>query len=246
MKKITLFLYFVSALSFFSCQNGSTGQEMIEYPLFAKGENVTDFVSKDGWNIHLTSAKLIFGPLKLCAHVPTFQYKSGDSLTDCGTVMGESTKAVVFDALNPEEQQLSMITGITGQVHSAAYDFGITWISGQGNPTVMDDELGGMSVLAEGTATKDASSFDFKFEIAITPHHEGVSTVSGISAEGNCDSSTQKLVIHTDPQEWFRYVNFGALANNEENPVILKEGTSVYNSFYMGLASGSIIDFEWF
>jgi hypothetical protein len=230
-------------IAFAGCDNSDTGQEMVSYPVVGKGDSASGSFIQDGWNISLTNAQLKFGPMKLCSHVPTF-YKSGDTMTDCGNVLGEFATASVFDALSDSEQELGILNGMTGIVNSSFYDFGYIWLSTQSEPVSMSELLDEQSVLVEGEATKDGSTINFRFELTITPSKRGISTVIGVETKSEISVNTKKLIVSAYPQEWFRLINFESLKDSQ-GVVELVQGTTLYNSFYYGIITGSAVNFCW-
>jgi hypothetical protein len=243
MKRISLLMLFL--LCFQGCKIGTTGEALIEYPLYGQGTSqAVAFESTDGWSIELSEASMVIGPLYLCSHQPTFS-KSGDSLTDCGKTMGEFNSSEVFDALSDEEQELGVIDGLSGQVNSIFYDHGWLWLTTMGEPLAQDDELNGKSVRITGRATKDASSFDFIFELELKPIQKGLQTVMGVGVATEGTEDTEKMIIQADPRHWLRNVKFNFLYDMGEDPLYLSEDTGTYNTIYFGITSSSPLVFEW-
>ncbi|MBU1239568.1 hypothetical protein KKF84_06225 [Myxococcota bacterium] len=243
MQKHLLFLViFLSS----GCKIGSTGEAMIEYSLYARGTSQSaSFTSTDGWDITLTEARLIVGPLLLCSHVPTFSKSGSDSLTECGKVMGDFDGATLFDALSDHEQFLGSLTGISGQINSIFYDHGYLWLPTQGEVQLVNDDLQGNSVTITGSATKDASTFDFVFSVPLIPIKKGLQTVMGVGVDFEGTPSTKKMVIQGDPAYWLRNVRFGPLYDMGTSPLILTEEMGTYNIVYYGLTTSAPLDFSW-
>jgi len=228
------------------CKIGSTGEALIEYSLYAQGSSQSaSFISTDGWNITLSQARLIVGPLLLCSHVPTFSKSGSDSLTECGKVMGDFDGATLFDALSDQEQLLGTLTGISGQINSIFYDHGYLWLPTQGEAQLLNDDLEGNSVSIAGSATKDASSFDFVFSLPLLPIKKGLQTVMGVGVDFEGTTDTQRMVIRGDPAYWLRNVRFGPLYEMGESPLILSEEMGTYNIVYYGLTTSAPLNFSW-
>lgn len=241
MKRTLLFLLPLLALS---CKIGSTGEALITYTLTGQGTpEATSFESKDGWQVELDEATLVMGPLYLCSHVPTFSTKGADSLTDCGKTMGEFSGATLFDALSATPQELGTVDGLSGQINSLFYDHGWLWLQTMGEPEpVMESEH---SLRITGTATKDASAFDFVFEIDLKPISKGLQTVMGVAVDYEGDTDTSNMTITADPRRWLRNVNFGPLYDFGEDPLVLNDEMGTYNTLYFGLTSSSPLEFSW-
>ncbi len=243
---LILLTFFVSSLVFAGCDDSSTtGQALVAYTMYGTGTGTTDFVSGDGWDIHLDEARLAFGPVEFCAHVPTFEIK--DSMTGCGVVMGQLSVAGVIDALDVQEQELGTVQGIEGQIHSVSYDMGVSWPSTQASPKTVTDALDGFSVRVSGTATKDGSEVPFVFEVTVTPPNQGLFAVRGIPADGSVTQETSSVVVSTDPVQWLRYVDWQKVKDMYDGttPVTCSEGSTLYNSVYYGITVGRPVNFEW-
>ncbi|MBN2723759.1 MAG: hypothetical protein JXR95_06785 [Deltaproteobacteria bacterium] len=240
MRKLPVFLM----LLILSCDDASTGQEFVTYTVHGVGDSSnSEMISEDGWTVNMTKAQLVVGSIKLCSHVPSF-YNKSDSLTECGQVMGEMTTAKAFDFIEDTESELGIMDGISGQVNSTFYNHGYIWLTTQGEPVSLSDDLDGLSALVEGTATKDASSFEFRLEIELLPNRKGNDLISGISASGYIDTSITRLEVRSDPRNWLRYIDFGKMACEEEI-CTLTEGSTLWNSFYYGIVQGGQLEFEW-
>ncbi|MGM0596638.1 MAG: hypothetical protein ACQES9_06320 [Myxococcota bacterium] len=226
-----------------ACDDANTGEKLVEYPLSVQGNSqAASFTSGDGWQIQLEAARMVFGNLILCSHLPTF---SKDSLTDCGEVMGEFAGAAEFDALSDEELNLGMVTGITGQIHSVGYNFGFIWMSSQSDPVFINPEKEKRSIYLKGNATRDASSFDFEFAIDVIPAKQGITSVGGVELEANVSSRTHSLQLVTDPRAWLAGIEFGKIAAWEGEIKTMEPGNLQYNTLYYNIAGGQIITFEF-
>ncbi|MDA3863623.1 MAG: hypothetical protein PF689_07100 [Deltaproteobacteria bacterium] len=242
MLLLKLILFFILIFNP-ACDDADTGEKLIEYPLYVQGNSqAASFTSGDGWQIQLESAKMVFGNLLLCSHLPTF---TKDSLTDCGEVMGEFAGAAEVDVLSDEEVNLGMVMGITGQIHSAGYNFGFIWMSSQGEPVFLNPVNKERSIYLKGNASRDASSFEFEFEIDVVPAKQGITGVGGISLKADVSSQTRSLKLVTDPSDWLAGIEFGKIANWEGEIKTIGPGNLQYNTLYYNIAGGQIIAFEF-
>jgi len=224
-----------------ACDQGSTGQQMIEYDLVGAPQQSATFTDARGWEITLTRAELTFGPLVFCSHQPTFL--KSDSLTDCGQVMGEFGAAVTWDLLAGADTVLGRLTGFTGQVHSAQYDFGWNWPSGQA-AALWKGDAGEASLLLEGTAEKGGITHEFAFELDAMPRGASLFTVAGLAAEGEQSTTTTAVTLAVSPQKMLRYIDFDLLPEQAE-PFTIVPGSALENQLNLGLTTGTPVTFEW-
>lgn len=227
-----------------SCDEGTTGQDFVSYPVYAVGNSQNAaFTSDDGWTVNLSSAELVIGSIKMCSHVPAL-FKE-DSLRECGQVLGEMTTAKAFDFLSDSEVLIGTMNGITGQIHSTFYNHGWIWLTSQGESVSISDDLDGMSAVITGSATKDASEFDFELEIALKPNRKGDDLISGIGCEGNVTTAVQRLEVRSDPRQWLRKLSFDLLSSCDDEVCGVNEGTTAWNSLFYGIVQGGQLEFTW-
>lgn len=238
--KILLFVAWLPVLVS-SCDSGTTGQQLIAYPLVGQPLEAGAFTDARGWEITLTRAKITFGPLVFCSHQPTFFKR--DSLTDCGQVMGEMTQAAVWDLLAQAPVEIGQVSGIEGQVHSLQYDFGWHWPPGAGEPSFLGD-AGEASLELEGEAVQGGDRVAFSFRVDVRPQNSGLFTVAGLAAEGAPDAATLRARVRISPERVLRYVDFSLYAQNG-GVLTAPPGSALENQLRMGLVSGSPLQFEW-
>jgi hypothetical protein len=233
---IAFFLILLAA-----CEQGTTGQTMIEYEVAGAPLESGTFTDAGGWEITLTRAGLTFGPLVFCSHQPTFL--KSDSLTDCGQVMGEFGQAVTWDLLSDADTVLGPLTGFTGQVHSVQYDFGWNWPSGQAAP-LWKGEAGGVSLILEGTASKDGIIHAFEFAFDVQPRGAALYTVAGLPADGDQSTATGRVTLSVSALKMLRYVDFDLLPE-QTVPFTVTPGSALENQLRLGLTTGTPVTFVW-
>lgn len=238
----TIFIFMhISMLCLAACEEGSTGQSLISYPLMGHPLEQAVFTDTYGWAITLTQAKLTLGPLVFCSHYPTFLKR--DSLTDCGQVMGEITQAGTWDLLQEEPVEIGWISGIEGQVHSLQYDFGWHWAVGAGTPVFLG-ESGSVSLHLEGEAVHGNNRVLFSFHIDVKPKNSGLFTVAGLPVEGTPTVTTTRARVRVSPDVLLRYVDFSQYASIE-GVLTASPGSALENQLRLGLVSGSPLRFDW-
>ncbi len=239
-----VFLFILLSFPMFSagsCDEGSTGQQLIAYPLMGVALESASFTDARGWEITLDQARLTFGPLVFCSHQPTFFKR--DSLTDCGQVMGEWTQAAAWDLLSAADVELGVVSGISGQVHSLQYDFGWHWPPGAGAPRFLGPS-GAASLELEGEAVRGPDRVEFSFRVDVSPKNSGLFTVAGLAAEGAPDVSTARAVVRVDPAVVLRYVDF-SLYTQTAGVLTAEPGSALENQLRLGLISGTPLQFHW-
>jgi len=236
-----LAVLFLSLSTLTACDQGTTGRQMIAYDVAGAPEAEPTFVDDRGWTITLTLAELSFGPLVFCSHQPTFL--KSDSLTDCGQVLGELGAAATWDLLAVGDSPLGTLAGITGRIHSAQYDFGWNWPSGQAAP-LWHGEAGATSLSIAGTATQGGVTHAFDFTLDVEPRGAGLYTVAGLAAEGAPDATTAEVVLTASARKILRYIDFDLLAEQAE-PFTLVPGSALENQLRLGLTTGTPVTFTW-
>ena len=239
MKLLAFFTF--PLLLWSGCDQGTTGQRMIEYAIVGAPQADDTFVDDRGWTITLTRAELTFGPLVFCSHQPTFL--KSDSLTDCGQVMGEFGAAAAWDLLAAGDTPLGTLHGITGQVHSAQYDFGWNWPSGQA-AALWRGQAGAASLVLVGTATKSGVTHAFDFTLDAKPRGAGLYTIAGLAAEGDLSSATNRVTLAASVPKMLRYIDFDLL-EEQAGPFTLAPGSALENQLRLGLTTGTPVTFTW-
>jgi len=224
-----------------ACDQGTTGQQMVEYAVHGAPQASDTFTDAHGWEITLTQARLTFGPLVFCSHQPTFL--KSDSLTDCGQVMGEFGAAVTWDLLATADAHLGQLSGITGQVHSVQYDFGWNWPAGQAAP-LWKGAAGDVSLVLEGTAHQGAVTHAFLFELDAQPRGAQLYTVAGLPAEGVQSTITDRVTLAASTEKMLRYINFDLFTEQAE-PFTIVPGSALENQLRLGLTTGTPVTFQW-
>lgn len=226
---------------FAACDQGTTGQTMIEYDIAGAPQASATFTDAHDWEITLTRAELTFGPLVFCSHQPTFL--KSDSLTDCGQVMGEFGEAVTWDLLAGADTMLGRLTGFTGQVHSVQYDFGWNWPANQSAP-LWKGEAGAGSLVLEGTARKGGVTHEFEFAFDAKPRGAALYTVAGLPADGDQSTGTSRVTLSASTQKMLRYLDFDLFVEQAE-PFTVTPGSALENQLRLGLTTGTPVTFEW-
>lgn len=186
-----------SALLFSCLLLGScldTGTKLVEFRVEASGSNAR-FQNDFGWQIELSEAELLFGPLVLCPGVT-----AGDL---CTTARGEMLSVAQVDLLDESTREIARGAGLEGSVGSAMWDYGRPWRLSDSEP-----EANGTSLIISGIAQQGDTSVPFSVSYNADSAGAGIVLVrvSG-SPEGELSEST---IAHVqfDVQGWLRRVHF--------------------------------------
>lgn len=227
-------ILFLGVLMFGSC--GDTGQKQIEYPIYGKGTTSLVF-STGGWQVELTQAKLAIGPVYFCA-------TAAASADLCPTAVQEFRDTAVIDGINPKLQRLGTVSGLTGLIHSATFDYGISWFPTQTASTAMERSLNGHSSHFEGTATKDARVLRFVADIDIHPQYRGTSAVQGLALR-MAEKMPGGLVVAIDPPVWFAGVSFDDLSADTSDPLRIPAESIAANALSIAITTTAPPRFTW-
>jgi hypothetical protein len=183
-----------------SC-GGSTGLEMVGYPLSARG-GAAPFTA-GGWEITVDEAQVGFGPLYLCA-------SNAATAELCEPAVAEFAASATVDALAAQPQPLGEVRGFSGTVHSALYDYAFSW-PGEAPPKAQPGAPGGHSVRSRVTARQGERVLHVLAELDLRPQQPATRTVQ-MRVPDQVQSSALRLELQFDPAAWWRDVDFEALS----------------------------------
>lgn len=193
----------------------SSPQDFVELPLVARGTSPGDLEVDDDVSLALLRADVAFGPLYVCAGA-----QAGDH---CDTARLEWRESAVVDALDDRPTEVGMLSGVTGEVRSWMFDYGITSLLTRSEPQILPaaQELGGVSLFVEGVATIEGTEVPFVIEVVVQQTNEterGVSVVRKSTSDvfrGEVTERSSMLQVEFDPSQWLsaiRRSDFEALA----------------------------------
>ncbi|HET6281393.1 MAG TPA: hypothetical protein VFH73_10510 [Polyangia bacterium] len=213
---------------------GATNLDPVDYALTAR--SVTGgALSSAGWNVILDEARVGFGPLYVCASVSA-------SPEFCETAVAEFAEVASIDLRASAPVDVGRIRGVSDTVHSALYDFGITWRSGSA-PTPAAAAPEGHSLILRGTATSGVSSVRFEILIDAVPLQPGSYVVLARIPE-KPQSSRIRLELLFDPGLWLGKLDLARLAAQAQ-PVVLTTADPMGNAIATGLMSDARPTFTW-
>jgi hypothetical protein len=229
------------------------GGSDVTVPLYLSGTDVSDpFAAMGDVPVVLERADLAFGPLYLCAGARAGRL--------CETARLEWLGSAVVPATNPEPRRAGNLTGVSGQVRSFMYDLGITSLLTTTDPLVLPaaEELGGASLVVEGSADVDGVALPFHAEIRVAQESEteiGVPVVLGTTSEifgHRVTAQEPGLFVEFDPRAWLQSVDFRALAQSAPcapsstvGPCEIGPETQAARALHNAVVSGDRPRFEW-
>jgi hypothetical protein len=213
---------------------GDTGQKRVSYPILGAGAG-GEFTVGD-WTVTLEVGRVAIGPIYFCA-------TEAASSSLCSVAVNEFADVAEFDALSMAEQPIGEVRGVTGQIRSTTYDWGINWFPRQGQPTPAEAAPGGHSAHFEGTARRGAESVRFEADIDVPPTLAGTLAVQGLRVTPTVDvqNSALQLTVSVDPRAWWAQVDFDELA---AAPMV-EPGSRAYSALSTAMRVGTPPRFEW-
>lgn len=192
---------------------GSTGPTVFELPLRAHGAAPAAIQAGD-WTVTLTRAELAFGPLYLCA-------TAAASADLCEAAVAEFTAVAPVDALDPADQELGDLAVLPGEIRSAMFDYGVTWLPTESRPTAHDGAPGGRSARFAGTAVLGDISLEFTADLDLDPLRRGTRAVEGLRLAPHRPDAGDRLDLDFEVAAWWAGVDFDALAALGPGPLDL-------------------------
>ncbi|MBK8997057.1 MAG: hypothetical protein IPM35_15095 [Myxococcales bacterium] len=248
---VCLALAIGAPLAISACSDAArdTGGSRVELGTRVTAKGAEGFTNAAGWNVKLDRALVATGPLYYFEGAPVLARALGwlvgtahahPGHYQAGETEGEMLEEWSVDLLaGPAE--LPRGRGVTGTVRSATFSFG----EEAAGPVA--GELGGHVVLLEGTATKDASSVDFRAlaDVADVLDLGGKPLVEGCLFEEVELTARSTVSVEIDLGLWLGQVDFGALTPPAGGGVAtLEPGTTPHEDFTRGLRKAASYRFS--
>lgn len=226
------------ALWFCCCACGDTGRERVQISFDAVG-SAPRVLEVDGARLTLTRADVAFGPAYFCA-----SDKAEAEL--CEVALTELRDVVVVNALAPAAQPLGVLSGTTGEVRSAMYDYGIYWLLPAAQPTRA--ALEGHSAILEGMLERAGESLRFRAAVAVVPSGRGKFAVHALRTQHEIGEDGARLTVRFDPHFWVDRLDVDALFALDEDgdgEVVIPPETLSHESILQGMTSRAPAQFAW-
>lgn len=258
-------LLFLAWALLFGC--GETGGVFVEAPLRARGTAPETFV-QEGWEVTLSEATLGFGPIYFCTTDSALSSR-------CEAAVLELLDGMTLDGLDPEGQSIGMLSGTTGTIRTAFFDYGIVWLLTKPVPEALAGVPGGPAdvsfdsssyvpaghsgrFLGTATCVQDAatccpgavtcpSSYVFQANIDVLVANTGTPAVNGARTQQEITTNPVELTIAFDPNAWWQGVDFGRLAGLVDGSGVALLGPSDpdYSALIAAMTANQLPTFTW-
>ena len=218
---------------------GDTGRERLELAVDATGTSART-LEIGGARITLTRADLAFGPAYFCA-------SEAGRAELCEVALAELREAVSFRALEPQPQPLGSLTAVSGEVRSALFDYGISWLVTQTQPAARPSTPERHSAILEGILTQGERTLRFRADIDVTAGARGDAAVNGQRTRHVLDAGT-RLTLQVDPSAWVDRLDAAALLaldTDGDGFVLIPAGSVAYQSVVQGMLTRAPVRFAW-
>jgi hypothetical protein len=215
---------------------GSTGQDRVAVPFTARGSAPQPF-DADGWSVQLTRADVAMGPIYFCA-------ARGSSADLCPSAVAEFADSFSVDALDPTRQDLGALEAVTGELHSVAWDYAITWPTTEEQPVVLGDAVNGHSARFAGQASKDGEVIDFTLDLDIAPLLRGSRAVQGVRNDATIENEGTRCELRLDADAWWAQARFDDYSG-QSDPVAIEPESSTAQAVILAMTSSSPPRFVW-
>ena len=246
---------------------GETGGSFVELPFAGQGTPPETFV-KGGWAVTLTEATLGFGPIFFCA-------TASAQSSRCEVAVLEYLDGVTLDGLDENRQPIGALSGTTGTVRTAFFDYGIVWLLTRPLPEALAGVPGGPAVVRSqsssyvpvghsgrfvGTAVcidtpetccPDAddcpTSYTFEANVDVLVANAGTPAVNGARTEQEITTGPLSLTMRFDPNAWWETVDFARLAalDDGSGEVLLSPSDPDYSAIVAAMTANALPTFSW-
>ena len=257
----------ITILCAFGASCGETGGTFVEVPFEARG-TAPDPFTKDGWEVTLGEATLGFGPIYFCATDSALSSR-------CEVAVLEFLDGVTLNGLEPAPQSIGSLSGTTGTVRTAFFDYGIVWLLTQPLPEALSGVPGGPAVVRSenpsyvpeghsarfsGNATCVAdpeiccpgeatcpASYAFEANVDVLVVNAGTPAVNGLRTLQEITTEPRTLTITFDPTAWWRSVDFSRLAGLDDGSgqVLLEPEDPDYSALVIAMTTNAPPTFTW-
>ncbi|MEZ4406296.1 MAG: hypothetical protein R3A52_07465 [Polyangiales bacterium] len=190
------------------------------------------------WEVTLDVARVDIGPVYFCAT----EAASSDL---CPAAVAEFASSGLVNALDPSPQRLGEVTGVSGTVRSATWDYGLTWFTTQRAARPTSTAPGGHSAHFEGRATRDGRTVRFVSDVDVAPMIQGSLAVQGARVSGDLRAATARLDLTFDARAWWRGVDFDEVAAISGDPAVVPTSSRAHNAVVIAMTTTGVPTFTW-
>lgn len=229
------------------------------------GDSTSTFKTDEGWDVTLTSAYAVFGPLYFYSGEPMAFRKPlfsgfGEALAcpthaqyDYGIVLGEVLEQYVVDLLADAPTDTGSVEGQAGTCLSAEAHLHPPGDQGlaSGSSDADLDKLEGESILIEGEAIKDDLSYSFKAAVTV-PDEGTMRVIQNIACDSvSIEDQSEKegsLLLRVFLDAWFNQVDFSTLIetdDEDENVYLFTDDTQAWTALMQAVRNRYSYDAVW-
>ena len=211
-----------------------TGGVPIELGLSFEGIGPRTFVTASGWEVELTEARAIVGPIYayaprdgmaalIRAVAPSRAFAhGGHSPLDGHLVRAELLEPRVFDALDANASEVTLLSGFAGPIDALT----IVLAPPEGE---LAEATRGHSVFVRGTAARDG--VEVAFEGGLELADERLRRIDGVIADGVLGEGS-RLIVGADARAWLAEADFAGGGS-------ITEGAQPHRALYLGARSAA-------
>lgn len=219
---------------------GDTGQGRVQVPLTGLGTASRPVIIGDA-TVTLRRADVSFGPVYFCA-------SEAGRAELCSVAIAERADAVVIHALDAASQPLGEVTGMSGTVRSAIFDYGIVWLLTENQPRALPPAVDGHSAVLEGDVVRGERTLRFRALIDIAPRVRGDQAVNAQRTSHTIDEDGARLAVMADPHPWIERLDIDALFamdTDGDGAIDIDPSSPSYESIVQGMVSRRPVWFGW-
>ena len=197
--------------------------------LLSGQDNLRSFTTAEGWTIELSEARVLFGPafffggglraqlLQPVLGMPSAYAHAADDTFDKGPVLGEVLDQYVVDVMNGPTD-LGVIPGIAGTTQTLEVQLQPPGYTAFAQTREQLDAMRGYTFVFEGVAKKDGVEVSFLAQGNLTGEAQQRIVESIEASVQLLDREEQSGWFHIEfyIDEWFRFVDFGAIEEMDE------------------------------
>lgn len=216
-----------------------TGQPLTHYEANAEVIVPKPIDFESGLRLSIDTCAFAFGPAYFCAA------QSG-SPTLCETALAEIAHINTIDCLDPSPQPLGMVYGLTGEIRSVSYDYGMHWFLTESKPMADPKAPGGHSLRMTGHLDQNGTRIDFTANIDVLPQYQGQRAVTTAPARASITEETAELTVQFNPGAWISGADWEALVMEAgPGPIEISAEQPGHSAVLLKMVSGAPPVFTW-
>lgn len=216
-----------------------TGQPLTHYEANAEVIVPTPIELPSGALLTVDTCAFAFGPVYFCAA------QSG-SPTLCESALAEITEIHLIDCFDPTPQPLGSVNGLTGEIRSVSYDYGLHWFLTESKPVADSKAPGGHSLQMTGHLDQNAKRTEFVANIDVLPQYQGQRAVTTAPARASISEQTSGLKVQFKPGAWIEAADWENLLEEAgPGPIEIAAELPGHSAVLLAMVSGAPPQFTW-